>query len=120
MTSGNQQSSTDKTYIDSIQFLEDARTALSSIKGQVNDERMVLAGGYAGEDGTAFQRKLDDWLNEIEKIRGTCMKMENTLNENRQSSNRATQHNVTSVLNVNGGGDTSTSQSTFTTLTTPS
>ncbi len=120
MATNGQQSSSDKTYRDSINFLEDARAELGAIKAEIETQQQVLGGSYSGDDGVEYGRQLVNWLNIMEAIRDTCRSMENVLGENWQASNVAQQANLHLVADASrqfGAIDGSISGSTFNTLT---
>ncbi|MFE6894441.1 hypothetical protein [Streptomyces sp. NPDC057694] len=86
--SGRQQSST-ATYNQAITSLENARSRMTTIQGQVQDAKTTLQAHYQGPDGQAYSQVMDTWLSEVDRIKRTCEAMENQLGVSMQSSNKA-------------------------------
>ncbi|MFD6531016.1 hypothetical protein [Streptomyces sp. NPDC060184] len=118
-TLNGQQSSSDKTFNDSITYLEIAKGKLHDIKGEVGTEHQGLGNTYGGEDGTAYGRALQNWLDTLESIRTTCTSMEEALRTNQTEARQAQQHNVSLVADATRGmtaPDSSISGTTFAAL----
>lgn len=93
---GQQQSST-ATYGQAIQALEDAKTEMNTIQGQVLEAKAALQVRYQGPDGQAYSQVMDTWLAEVDRIKSTCDAMENELGISMQSSNNVQQQNLQAV-----------------------
>lgn len=96
--SGQQQSAT-KTYSQAIEMLEDAKTHMATIQGQVQEAKAVLQSRYQGPDGRAYSQVMDTWLAEVDRIKSTCEAMQNQLGNSMQSSNNVQGANLEAVYN---------------------
>ncbi|MGW3284590.1 WXG100 family type VII secretion target [Streptomyces sp. NPDC001002] len=117
--SGNLQESSTRTYSNAISFLEDARTRMTTIQGQVSDAAATLHTNYQGADGQAYAQVMATWSSEVDRIKNTCMAMENQLRNSMTSSNKTQSHNndmVNSQLNLSVTG--SPGDNVYSTLTT--
>ncbi|MCX5355741.1 hypothetical protein [Streptomyces mirabilis] len=86
---GRLQESSTATYGQAISSLESARSQMTLIQGDVQQAKATLQAHYQGEDGRAYARVMDTWLNEVDRIKRTCEAMENQLGNSMQSSNSA-------------------------------
>ncbi|MER7183285.1 hypothetical protein ABT404_28085 [Streptomyces hyaluromycini] len=118
-TSGNLQESSTKTYSNAISLLEDARTQMTTIQGQVADAAATLHTNYQGADGQAYAQVMATWSAEVDRIKNTCMAMENQLRTSMTSSNNTQNNNENLVrLQQNLSAIGSPSDSVYSTLTT--
>lgn len=93
---GQQQSST-ATYNQAIQSLENAKSRMTTIQGQVQEAKANLQSHYQGPDGQAYSQVMDVWLSEVDRIKSTCDAMTNQLTTSMQTSNRTQSANLQSV-----------------------
>ncbi|HEY5834689.1 hypothetical protein [Streptomyces sp.] len=98
LASGQQQQSSTATYGQAIQSLENARDRITAIQGQVQQAKAALQTQYQGPDGHAYAQVMDTWLQETERIKGTCAAMENELGISLQASNNVQASNYQAVV----------------------
>ncbi|MFF8908857.1 hypothetical protein [Streptomyces olivaceoviridis] len=116
MADSGQQKSSKEAYIKSIGFLEQARQGLTNTQDVVRSHRQALATHYQGEDGNTMGQVIDTWLAEVDRIKNTCVAMENTLGESMQRDEHVQEANLQAVVN-SGGGLTGYGQGVMSTAT---
>ncbi|MFQ6144470.1 hypothetical protein ACLMNJ_15545 [Streptomyces seoulensis] len=87
--SGNKVVSSTATYGQAISSLEDARSSMTTIQSTVSDAKAALQAAYQGADGKAYAHVMETWLQEVDRIKNTCIAMENQLGFSAQSSGKA-------------------------------
>jgi hypothetical protein len=87
--SGSLQQSSTATYSQAVQYLENARTQMTQIQGQVADSAATLGTNYQGPDGQAYAQVMANWSAEVDRIKATCEAMENQLDNSLMASNKS-------------------------------
>ncbi|MYS21406.1 hypothetical protein GA0115240_13004 [Streptomyces sp. DvalAA-14] len=95
--SGNLQQSSTATYSQAVQSLENARSRMTAVQGQVRDAAATLSSHYQGPDGQAYAQVMNTWLSEVDRIKATCEAMEDQLDNSLQASNKAQSDNLGAV-----------------------
>ncbi|MFD8810915.1 hypothetical protein ACFV23_05345 [Streptomyces sp. NPDC059627] len=119
-TPGNMQESSKKTYTDAITLLGDARTKMTTVQSQVQDAAADLQARYQGADGQAYAQVMKIWLEEVDRIKHTCMAMENQLTNSMNNSENTQSGNLDLALgqkNLSAFGLSPASDAVFSQLT---
>ncbi|MEB3962997.1 hypothetical protein OKJ48_22505 [Streptomyces kunmingensis] len=95
-TGSTQQSST-ATYSQAIESLNNAKTQMTTIQGQVEAAKADLQARYGGEDGRAYARVMETWLSEVDRIKSTCDAMQNQLTNSMHLSDKTQLNNLETV-----------------------
>ncbi|MFC4035939.1 hypothetical protein ACFO3J_31415 [Streptomyces polygonati] len=95
--SGNLQQSSTATYSQAVQFLENARSRMTAVQGQVRDAASSLSSHYQGPDGQAYAQVMATWLSEVDRIKATCEAMEDQLDNSLMASNKTQSDNMGAV-----------------------
>ncbi|WEP00902.1 hypothetical protein A6P39_042840 (plasmid) [Streptomyces sp. FXJ1.172] len=114
MTTSSQQASSNKVYQQGIDLLEGALSDLRDVQNRVHQRAVDLQPHYQGEDGLAFQGVIEEWMQRVERIKGTCTQLMTHLSEGRNLAAQANEHNVRLVNNQKQL--TATAEATFRSL----